>query len=508
MSEKTYDARSLRGASVRRTAPVSLVGGGHTVPAPSIEHRGTWPAPTADSASSSARPLWLLDWVVATVVAGLFGAVDVAFGLAPPQQLLLVPLLATGWVVCLALARTYETRYLWAGSAEVHRVMAAAAAMAIPVLLLGWMLLPPHQALSVIAALGTILIVTLFSRWLVRISSQKANRAGYARVRVLVVGPESDVEAVTARIRRNTYHGWKVIASCTPGRDFSAPEAPIRLGGPSDVVEAARRCSADVVLVCQGLSVSDVADLRQVQRELEAEGRELAIAPPLVEAIGPRVSLTAVTGLPIVRLGLPELDGPRRALKAVADRAVAAFTLLVLLPAMLVIALAIRVSSPGPAMFRQTRIGVGGRPFTVLKFRTMYIDAEERKLALLEANEGAGLLFKMKVDPRVTKVGALLRRTSLDELPQIVNILRGDMSFVGPRPGLPVEAEAYDEFTRRRLLVRPGLTGLWQIHGRSDLSWAETRRLDVRYVENWSIGFDLSILARTVEAVLKGRGAY
>ena len=506
MSEKMYDARPLRGPSASRSTPMSLVGD-HVAPTAATEHRGTWPA--ANTAGSfSARPLWVLDWAVATVVAGVFAGIDVLLGLVDPLGLLLVPVLAVGWVLCLALARTYETRYLWAGSAEVHRVMAAAAAMAVPVLLLGWLLLPPRLALSTIASLSTILIVTLLSRWLVRVSAQKANRAGLARVRVLVVGPESDVEAVTARIRRNTYHGWKVIASCTPGRDFTAPEAPIRLGGPGDVVQAARRCSADVVLVCQGLSVSDIADLRQVQRDLEAEGRELAIAPPLVEAIGPRVSLTAVTGLPIVRLGLPELDGPRRALKVVADRGVAALALLALLPLLLVIAVAIRVSSPGPALFRQTRIGVGGRPFTVLKFRTMFIDAEERKLALLEANEGAGLLFKMKSDPRITKVGSVLRRTSLDELPQIVNILRGDMSFVGPRPGLPVEAEAYDEFTRRRLLVRPGLTGLWQIHGRSDLSWAETRRLDVRYVENWSIGFDLSILARTVEAVLKGRGAY
>jgi exopolysaccharide biosynthesis polyprenyl glycosylphosphotransferase len=210
----------------------------------------------------------------------------------------------------------------------------------------------------------------------------------------------------------------------------------------------------------------------------------------------------------VVRLSAPELTGPRRALKDVADRAVAGVAVLLLLPVLAGIALVVRLTSPGPALYRQRRVGRDGRLFTVLKFRSMHVDADARQAAVDAENEGAGPLFKMKRDPRITGVGRWLRRTSLDELPQLVNVVLGDMSLVGPRPALPREVAAYDDVTRRRLLVRPGLTGLWQVHGRSDLSWEETRRLDVRYVENWSLGFDLSILVRTVDAVLRGRGAY
>ena len=218
------------------------------------------------------------------------------------------------------------------------------------------------------------------------------------------------------------------------------------------------------------------------------------------------MSLSAVCGLPVVRLGQPELTGPRRAIKSVADRAAALLALLVLAPVLLLVALAVRLGSPGRAFFTQTRVGRDGVP--LIKFRTRYENAEARKAALLARNEGAGVLFKMKQDPRVTRFGALLRRTSLDELPQLANVLPGHMSLMGPRPCLPNEAEQYDAFIGRRLLVRPGLTGLWQVHGRSDLSWRESRRLDVRYVENWSLGFDLTILVRTVDVVLRGRGAY
>jgi lipopolysaccharide/colanic/teichoic acid biosynthesis glycosyltransferase len=178
------------------------------------------------------------------------------------------------------------------------------------------------------------------------------------------------------------------------------------------------------------------------------------------------------------------------------------------LPLFAVVAVLIKLSDHGPALFRQTRVGRDGRAFTVYKFRTMVADAEERKAQLVALNESDGVLFKMRRDPRITRVGSWLRRWSLDEFPQLLNVLIGDMSLVGPRPALPQEAALYGDHVRRRLAVKPGITGLWQVNGRSDLSWDESVRLDLRYVENWSFVLDLQILWKTWSAVFRGSGAY
>jgi exopolysaccharide biosynthesis polyprenyl glycosylphosphotransferase len=202
----------------------------------------------------------------------------------------------------------------------------------------------------------------------------------------------------------------------------------------------------------------------------------------------------------------PELAGARQLVKNVFDRVVAGLLLVLIAPLLLGLALAVRVSSPGPALFRQTRVGRDGRVFTIVKFRTMRQDAERMKVELV--SDADGVLFKVRDDPRVTALGALMRRHSLDELPQLINVLFGHMSLVGPRPPLPEEVAQYGDDVRRRLLVRPGLTGLWQVSGRSDLSWEESVRLDLRYVENWSLMLDLQILWKTWSAVARGQGAY
>ncbi|ESU46381.1 undecaprenyl-phosphate galactose phosphotransferase [Streptomyces sp. HCCB10043] len=194
--------------------------------------------------------------------------------------------------------------------------------------------------------------------------------------------------------------------------------------------------------------------------------------------------------------------------KNVLDRAGALFGLLALAPLLLAVALSVRLSSRGPVFHRQVRQGQHNRPFTMWKFRTMVADAEQLKAQLAVVNEVDGPLFKMRSDPRVTPVGRMLRRTSIDELPQLLNVLLGHMSLVGPRPPLPEEASRYDEREHRRLAVKPGLTGLWQVSGRSDLSWQETVSLDLWYVDNWSVAADMGLLARTVRAVTDGRGAY
>ena len=204
----------------------------------------------------------------------------------------------------------------------------------------------------------------------------------------------------------------------------------------------------------------------------------------------------------------PELAGGKQLLKSVFDRVTAGLALTLLAPLFLVIAVAIRASDHEAVFFRQIRVGRDGRTFVLFKFRTMVVDAEQRKAELEALNEGAGVLFKMRRDPRVTKVGAWLRRWSLDELPQLFNVLIGDMSLVGPRPALPQEAARYGDHMRRRLVVKPGITGLWQVSGRSDLPFDEAFRLDLRYVENWSLALDLQVLWKTWSAVVHGSGAY
>jgi exopolysaccharide biosynthesis polyprenyl glycosylphosphotransferase len=223
----------------------------------------------------------------------------------------------------------------------------------------------------------------------------------------------------------------------------------------------------------------------------------------------PRLHIQPVAGLPLVHVEESEFTGFRRVLKGAFDRLVTAVALLLLAPVAIGVALAVGFTSRGPVFFRQTRVGKNGQTFRMVKFRSMYVDAEERRAELERLNvNGDGVLFKIRNDPRITRVGRVIRKYSLDELPQLFNVLTGRMSLVGPRPPLPTEVARYGDDMRRRLLVKPGITGLWQISGRNDLSWEQTKQLDLRYVENWSLGSDLLILWKTPSAVAKGSGAY
>jgi exopolysaccharide biosynthesis polyprenyl glycosylphosphotransferase len=252
----------------------------------------------------------------------------------------------------------------------------------------------------------------------------------------------------------------------------------------------------------------DGVRLRQLAWELEKTGTDLCVAPALLDVAGPRTTIRPTAGLTLLHVDHPQLSGPRQVMKDLVDRVAAGVALLLLSPLMLVLAICVRLSDRGPALFKQTRVGKNGRSFKIYKFRTMVVDAERRLAELREMNEFDGVLFKMRRDPRVTPVGARLRKWSLDELPQLFNVLLGEMSLVGPRPPLPDEAALYADHVRRRLVVKPGLTGLWQVSGRSDLTWEESVRLDLRYVENWSLALDLQILWKTVFVLIRGRGAY
>jgi exopolysaccharide biosynthesis polyprenyl glycosylphosphotransferase len=354
-------------------------------------------------------------------------------------------------------------------------------------------------------------LVLLTSRYGLRRVLHARRSRGLCMHPVLVAGSLDEVADLIERTRRESHYGWSVAGVCIPGaspddRTHEVRDVPV-VGGLVDVPELVRGGAYRAVAVAPDVHWTR-RRLRELAWSLEGAPVELVVAPALMEVTGPRLHVAPVYGLTLLRVSLPTFHGARWVLKGVLDRVSACFALLLLAPLLLAIALAVKLEDGGPVLFRQQRVGKAGRLFSMVKFRSMVIDAEQRRSQLETANEGSGPLFKLRADPRVTCVGAVLRRYSLDELPQLINVVIGDISVVGPRPPLPAEVERYEFDARRRLLVKPGLTGLWQVSGRSGLSWEETVRLDLRYVENWSFAMDLMIVWKTVGAVLRGNGAY
>lgn len=334
--------------------------------------------------------------------------------------------------------------------------------------------------------------------------------AGTAELsRVVLVGtPESVVAARALLVRGGS--DVSVVGICCPlmaGAPASIGGVPV-VGDLDELAPTVWRGGVDLIVVCSAAETSGPV-LRRIVWDLEGSGVPVLVAPGIVELGPDRVRLTTLAGMPLLRISEPGHTGAARRLKHGGDRLAAALGLVALLPLLLAVAAAVRWTTPGPALFRQVRVGQDGRAFTLVKFRSMHVDAEEGLPRVREQNRHAhGPLFKAERDPRVTPLGRVLRRSSLDELPQLLNVVRGEMSLVGPRPPLPSEVCTYSDAVPRRLKVRPGLTGLWQVSGRADLGWDESARLDLWYVENWSLRLDLSILGRTVGAVVRGRGAY
>lgn len=324
------------------------------------------------------------------------------------------------------------------------------------------------------------------------------------RTRVVVAGDQEQVRLVIAELAPAKQYDVVAACICEPASDLG--RVPVHLGV-SGTVDVAAALRADAVLVLPGVAAPS-AVLRRLQWQAAGSGIAFYVGTGLLDVSTSRISAVQGAGLDLLHVRSAPQSGPRRLAKVVLETALSSVALLALLPLLVAVAVMVRLDSPGPALFRQTRVGRDGQLFTMYKFRTMRVLAEAERDQLDEANECDGVLFKVRRDPRVTRPGVWLRRYSVDELPQLINVVLGDMSLVGPRPALPAEVEAYDLDPRRRLAVKPGLTGLWQVSGRSDLTWAESVRLDVRYVDNWSLTQDLSILRRTAGAVLRHRGAY
>ncbi|MGW7090778.1 exopolysaccharide biosynthesis polyprenyl glycosylphosphotransferase [Streptomyces sp. NPDC054874] len=372
---------------------------------------------------------------------------------------------------------------------------------------------PVDPATAVVAVTPGLLIATAVAglhRW------QRSGRRGRRVRRVLMVGEASAVGRAAELLDSGTDHDYRLVAAIPVGTgrlELDGVQVPGRLAScPADddvttVLGGVYAHAADLVLVAPGPQLTGDR-LRRLGWGLHDGGVALSVASELSGVAAERVRPATAAGLTLLHIAPPLRGGPQTVLKNVLDRTGALFGLLALTPLLLAVALSVRLSSRGPIFHRQVRQGQHNRPFTMWKFRTMVADAENLKARLAATNEADGPLFKIRGDPRVTPVGRLLRRTSIDELPQLVNVLLGQMSLVGPRPPLPEEASRYDEREHRRLAVKPGLTGLWQVSGRSDLTWQETVSLDLWYVDNWSVAADMGLLARTVRAVADGRGAY
>jgi exopolysaccharide biosynthesis polyprenyl glycosylphosphotransferase len=452
------------------------------------------------------------DLLVIAVTVALCVALGMV-GYPPADRARLVSGLIAGLllVAVLYLSRSWEGRVLGTGPTEFLRLGRAVVVAATLMALVGLAAMVESSRVWVFLFLPLAGAACLLSRLVLRKGLHRRRRDGRCLLPVLAVGSEDAVADLVDRTRRDPHFGWQVTAACTPSgagttREADAGGVPV-VGDLDSVASVAFEQNHRVVAVC-GAPGWGRARLHRLAWKLEQTDAELAVDPGLMEIAGPRMHITPVDGLPLLRLSRPRFAGTTRLLKTALDRCAAVLLLLVAAPIFLAVIVAVRLDDGGPAFYSQQRVGVNGRRFRMFKFRSMRQDAEQRLVELTASDTGAGPLFKVRVDPRVTRVGRILRAYSVDELPQLLNVVNGTMSLVGPRPPLPSEVERFAEDARRRLLVRPGMTGLWQISGRSDLSWDESVRLDLRYVENWSMALDLLILWKTFAAVVRRKGAY
>ncbi|WP_242435689.1 sugar transferase [Microbacterium sp. AISO3] len=346
----------------------------------------------------------------------------------------------------------------------------------------------------------------VIERWMWRQWLLRRRRRGEYCARVLLVGSEQSVAHIAAELSRTPQAGYSVVGACVPsGRiaDVIAGTSIPIMGHVNTIERALRVTGADTVAVT---STDDLpaAKVKQISWQLESGRQHLVLAPSIIDIAGPRLHTRPVAGLPLIHVETPRFSGGQRLAKRMVDLIVSMIGIIAISPILALLAITVRLTSEGPVLFRQKRVGLRGREFTMLKFRSMVVNAEEILPDLLAGQRDAGneVLFKMKNDPRVTRVGRLMRKFSLDELPQLFNVVAGSMSLVGPRPPLPSEVEQYADHVHRRFLAKPGITGLWQVSGRSTLSWEDSVRLDLSYVENWSLLGDVGIILRTARAVV------
>lgn len=424
---------------------------------------------------------------------------------------LLTAVVPVVWVLVCGRSGAYNVNTLGIGLDEYRSIGRALvillALLSVTLVILNWRM----SRLLFFVAVPLTFLLTVLARRILRGRLARARTRGHALQPTIVVGRGLAVHDMIASIQNDPMStGMKVVGACASDLPDPKRVADVEVyGGPETALLAVRDTGAEAVVVASDASFSGKA-LRRLGWALSEIGVELFVHPGINEVAAPRLTLRPAAGMSLLHVEGPTIGGFDAFAKRVIDVVCASLIALVSMPAWLFIAVSIKLHDRGPVFFIQQRVGENGRTFPMVKFRTMVVDAEQRLLSgELSAHQQVNeMLFKHKQDPRITKPGRILRRLSLDELPQLINVLRGEMSLVGPRPPLPREVDAYEPDALRRLRVRPGLTGMWQISGRSDLNWEESLRLDLWYVDNWSPVLDVMILMRTVRAVVKAEGAY
>ncbi|MFF2271626.1 sugar transferase [Agromyces sp. NPDC058136] len=454
----------------------------------------------------------------AAVIVGSVGAAILAARLLEPRAAASLPtsgLIAAFtvavWAAFITAAHTRDDRVLGVGASEYRRV-ANSTALAFGLLAFVFVTVRVEVARPfVLVALPIGLFGLLLDRWLWRKWLLRQRKHGDYLSRAIVVGAPCEVAYVARQILDRSGAGYQVVGAAVDAPELAFIEAgdervPI-VAGLGEVAQSVRDLEIDAVILA-GLERHEDDYVRRLSWQLEGTSAQLVLSSRLTDVAGPRIHFRPIDGLPLIQVEIPHFDGGKHALKRGFDIVAASLGLIAISPLLIAIAIAIKLDSRGPILYVQERIGRDGQAFRLLKFRSMIPDADRVRTSLLEQNDAAGLLFKVKDDPRVTRTGRFLRRHSLDELPQLWNVVRGDMSMVGPRPPLAAEVHEYADHVRRRLLIKPGLTGLWQVSGRSDLDWDESVRLDLYYVENWSLTGDLMLIWRTIRVVVRPVGAY
>lgn len=423
--------------------------------------------------------------------------------------------LAFAWWMFLGFFKSRDLKILGAGPDEYKRVAMASIYLFGLIAIISYVFQLDLARGYVGIALPLGIVALEVGRWGLRRQLARERSDGRSIRRVILLGGPSAVQHLNRSLAEVPAAGYKPVAAILPGYSLDTPAGEDGLPLPvvsvsqsvPEILRIIEEYDADALAISAGAPLKTRV-VRQLGWELAERRISQIMAPALTDIAGPRIHAQPVAGLSLIHVSTPRLAGPEAFLKRSFDIIASGGGLLLLSPFLLAFALAVKIDDSGPAFFHQERVGKDGERFYMHKFRSMVVDAEARLAKLQEQNEGAGLLFKMKDDPRITKFGAFIRRYSIDELPQLWNVFVGDMSLVGPRPPLPAEVEDYEQHVSRRLLVKPGITGLWQVSGRSDLTWDESVRLDLYYVENWSFMQDLLILGRTAKAVLGKDGAY
>lgn len=431
-----------------------------------------------------------------------------------PSYWMISVVLAIVWWLAIGSSGSRDIRVLGTGIDEYKDVTRATVYFfgGIAIVSYAFQLNTARGYVGIALPVGAVLLVV--GRWAVSKWIRKNRRNGSFTRNVLLLGSPSAVVHLFERLESSPEAGYHAAAAALPGFSFTSPtgnELPVPVltvsTEVSDIVAAIDNSEIDVVAISAGSNIKP-RKIRELGWELQSRSISMVMAPALTDIAGPRIHTQPVAGLPLIHVSTPKLVGIQAGVKRGFDIVGALLAMVLLSPVFLLTAIAIKLGSPGPIFYKQERVGTLGEVFQMHKFRSMVVNADELVEELKDDSTGNGVLFKMKEDPRVTKVGAFIRRYSIDELPQLWNVLKGDMSMVGPRPPLKSEVDQYERYVERRLLVKPGITGLWQVSGRSDLTWDESVRLDLFYVENWSLIQDLTIMVRTVKAVFGKAGAY